>query len=482
MPTAAPLRARDLTVVRGPLTVLDGVDLVVAPGRRIGVVGPNGVGKSTLLRALAGLVPLERGRVERTPPTATVGYLPQEPSRSADETVDRVPRPPHRRDRGDGRDGRRDRPTWPPGPTAPTTATPTRSSAGWRSAAPTSTPASGRCGPTSGWRPGCSTSRRRRCRAARRRGRRWPRCCWPASTCSCSTSRRTTSTSTGSTGWSGGSPRCRRPSCSSATTARSSPAPSPTSSSSTSSATGRRHFGGGWQAFLDERETARRAAWERFEEYDAKRKGLAGRAQREREWATQGLSKAKKSDEPDKNIRAFKINQTEQLAGRAARTEKAMERLEAVDKPREPWQLRLTVASAGRSGDVVARLDGAVVERGSFTLGPIDLLVGRRRAHRARRRQRLGQDDAARRHPRAGRARRRAAVDRARASSSARSSRPATGCRARARCCGRSRTRPVRTPPTCARCWPSSASSPTTSPGRRARCRRASGRGRRWRC
>ena len=87
MPTAAPLRARDVTVTRGPLTVLDGIDLVVAPARRIGVVGPNGVGKSTLLQALAGLVPLEHGRVERTPPTATVGYLPQEPSRSASETV-----------------------------------------------------------------------------------------------------------------------------------------------------------------------------------------------------------------------------------------------------------------------------------------------------------------------------------------------------------------------------------------------------------
>ena len=62
---------------------------------------------------------------------------------------------------------------------------------------------------------------------------------------------------------------------------------------------------------------------------------------------SQGLSKVRTSDEPDKNIRAFKINQTEQLAGRAARTERAMERLEAVDKPREPWQLRLNVRLAG---------------------------------------------------------------------------------------------------------------------------------------
>jgi ATPase subunit of ABC transporter with duplicated ATPase domains len=135
-------------------------------------------------------------------------------------------------------------------------------------------------------------------------------------------------------------------------------------------------YAGGWQAYLDEREVARRAAWERFEEYDTKRRTLAGRAQREREWATQGLSKVRKSDERDKFIRHYRVNQTEQLAGRAARTERAIERLEAVDKPREPWELRLSVASPGRSGDVVARLDGVEVERGSFRLGPIDLVVG----------------------------------------------------------------------------------------------------------
>jgi ATPase subunit of ABC transporter with duplicated ATPase domains len=135
-------------------------------------------------------------------------------------------------------------------------------------------------------------------------------------------------------------------------------------------------YGGGWQAYLDEREMARRAAWERFEAYDTQRRGLAQRAQREREWAQQGLSKVRASDEPDRNIRAFKINQTEQLAGRAARTERAMERLEAVDKPRQPWQLRLDVASPGRSGDVVARYGGVVVDRGEFRLGPIDLTIG----------------------------------------------------------------------------------------------------------
>ncbi len=374
MPSAAPLRARDLTVVRGPLTVLDGVDLVVAPGRRIGVVGPNGVGKSTLLRALAGLVPLERGRVERTPPTATVGYLPQEPSRSADETVT-------------GFLGRR---TGVTEATAEMDAATADLATGAEGADDRYSDALERWLALGGadldarigqvWadlglaarlldQPTASLSGGEAARASLAalllarfdvflldeptndldldgldRLERWITAL-PAAVVLVSHDRTFLArTVTDVVELDEFSHRAT-------------------------------HFGGGWQAFLDERETARRAAWERFEEYDAKRKGLAGRAQREREWATQGLSKAKKADEPDKNIRAFKISQTEQLAGRAARTEKAMERLEAVDKPREPWQLRLTVASPGRSGDVVARLDGAVVERGSFTLGPIDLLV-----------------------------------------------------------------------------------------------------------
>ncbi len=136
-------------------------------------------------------------------------------------------------------------------------------------------------------------------------------------------------------------------------------------------------YGGGWQAYRDERERARRHAREAFEEYDTKRKGLEQRAQQQREWAQQGHAKVRRSagDEPDKNIRAFRIDQTEQLAGKAARTKRAAERLEAVDKPRESWELRLDIPSAARSGDVVARLSGVVVDRGDFRLGPVDLLV-----------------------------------------------------------------------------------------------------------
>jgi ATPase subunit of ABC transporter with duplicated ATPase domains len=56
-------------------------------------------------------------------------------------------------------------------------------------------------------------------------------------------------------------------------------------------------------------------------------------------------------------------------------TEKALERVEAVEKPWEGWQLRLSLAPRARSGDVVLRTQGAVAEIGTFRLGPVDLEV-----------------------------------------------------------------------------------------------------------
>src|SRR5437879_684732 len=72
------LAARNVTVMRGPRVVLDGVDLSVDAGSRIGVLGRNGAGKSTLLRVLAGLEAPTSGVVERAPAALTVGYLTQE--------------------------------------------------------------------------------------------------------------------------------------------------------------------------------------------------------------------------------------------------------------------------------------------------------------------------------------------------------------------------------------------------------------------
>jgi ATPase subunit of ABC transporter with duplicated ATPase domains len=81
------LAARGVTVVRGAQVVLDAVDLVVDGGSRVGVLGRNGAGKSTLLRVLAGLEAPTGGVVERSPPALTVGYLAQEPDPLAGETT-----------------------------------------------------------------------------------------------------------------------------------------------------------------------------------------------------------------------------------------------------------------------------------------------------------------------------------------------------------------------------------------------------------
>ncbi|HSC74217.1 MAG TPA: ABC-F family ATP-binding cassette domain-containing protein [Gaiellaceae bacterium] len=72
------LAAANITKYHGAQLVLHDVTLVVPPGARIGLVGPNGVGKSTLLRILAGLEEPDRGTVRRTPPRLAVEYLPQE--------------------------------------------------------------------------------------------------------------------------------------------------------------------------------------------------------------------------------------------------------------------------------------------------------------------------------------------------------------------------------------------------------------------
>ncbi len=58
------LRLQGLAAGYGPLRVLDGIDLEVAPRERVGLLGLNGHGKSTLLRAVVGLVDWTQGEIE----------------------------------------------------------------------------------------------------------------------------------------------------------------------------------------------------------------------------------------------------------------------------------------------------------------------------------------------------------------------------------------------------------------------------------
>ncbi len=70
----------------GDKVILDDVTLSFYPGAKIGVVGPNGMGKSTLLKIMAGIEEVSNGDARLTP-GYTVGILQQEPPLDDDKTV-----------------------------------------------------------------------------------------------------------------------------------------------------------------------------------------------------------------------------------------------------------------------------------------------------------------------------------------------------------------------------------------------------------
>jgi ATPase subunit of ABC transporter with duplicated ATPase domains len=134
-------------------------------------------------------------------------------------------------------------------------------------------------------------------------------------------------------------------------------------------------YGGGWAGYLELRATAARHAEERYEAYATQRDRLVDRARRQRQWSETGVRKAKRSagDDPDKIGRAKRAERSEKQAAKVRSTERAIERLDVVDKPWRRWQLQLRFGGGERSGDITVRLDGATMRRGTFVLGPLDL-------------------------------------------------------------------------------------------------------------
>jgi ATPase subunit of ABC transporter with duplicated ATPase domains len=357
--------------------VLDAVDLTVAGDDTIGLVGPNGVGKSTLLHVLAGQVQPDRGEVRLTPPTATVGYLAQERDGDLTESIrDHL----HRR-------------------------TGVAAASGELHAAADALASTGETEPQTTTRYDVALQRWLSLGAADLDARIAE--VWDDLGLFPELLEQSTATLSGGEAARvglaalllsrfdvylldeptndldlAGLDRLER--WVSGLTAgavvvshdRTFLARTVTSVVELDEFNHRAaRFDGGWQAYLDEKAAVERHAWERFTEFETKRSALARRAQREREWAAQGQAKVRRSDERDKFIRHHRLNQTEQLAGRAARTQRVIARLDVVEKPRVPWDLRLDLPSAARSGDIVARLDGVVVDHGEFRLGPIDLLI-----------------------------------------------------------------------------------------------------------
>ena len=137
-----------------------------------------------------------------------------------------------------------------------------------------------------------------------------------------------------------------------------------------------RVFGGGYESYLEERETARRHQREKYDEYAEKKADLVGRARTQREWSSQGVRNAmRKAPDNDKIRRKAASESSEKQAQKVRQMESRIARLEEVEEPRKEWRLEFTIASAPRSSSVVSTLSSAVFRQGDFTLGPVSLQV-----------------------------------------------------------------------------------------------------------
>ncbi|GAA0820108.1 ABC-F family ATP-binding cassette domain-containing protein [Streptosporangium amethystogenes subsp. fukuiense] len=372
---SATIVAKDLAAGHGDRALFTGLDLVVAPGDVVGLVGVNGAGKSTLMRILAGLLPPEHGSVRLSPPSASVGYLPQERERRADETV------------------------------ADFLARRTGVAAAQRALdAATQGLVEGRPDADDEYAVGLerwlalggADLEDRAGEVVAELG------------LAVELDRPMTALSGGQAARAGmaslllsrydvflldeptndldleGLERLER----FVTGLRAGTVLVSHDREFLARTVNRvveldlaqqliRLHGGGYEAYLAEREVARRHARDEYEEYAGTVAALKQRAGIQRAWMEKGVKNARrKAPDNDKVGRNFRTETTEKQAAKARQTERMIERLEEVEEPRKEWELRMEIAVAPRSGAVVATLREAVVRRGAFTLGPVNLQIG----------------------------------------------------------------------------------------------------------
>ncbi|MGY1915630.1 ABC-F family ATP-binding cassette domain-containing protein [Blastococcus sp. SYSU DS0973] len=371
---SATLVARGLAAGHGARVLFSDLDLVVAPGDVVGLVGVNGAGKSTLLRTLAGEIPVEAGSIALSPPTATLGYLPQEHERRQGETVLAAL-------------ARRT------GVTAAQAALD----------AATDALTAGAAGADDAY--GDALERWLALGGADLDERAEEVVAEVAPGVALDAPM---------TGLSGG--QAARVGLASlllsrydvllldeptndldlagldqlerfVTGARAGVVVVSHDREFLARTTSRiveldlaqqlvRVHDGGYEAYLVEREVARRHAREEYEEFADTKAGLEARARMQRNWMAKGVRDAiKKSKDGDRHIKAANRASSEKQAAKARQTDRLIDRLDVVEEPRKEWELRMEIAAAPRAGAVVATLRGAVVRRGCFTLGPVDLQV-----------------------------------------------------------------------------------------------------------
>ncbi len=371
---SATLVAKDLAAGHGDRVLFSGLDLVVAPGEVIGLVGVNGAGKSTLLRTLGGLVPPEDGSVRLNPPTATVGHLPQEPERREGESVREFLA---RRTGVSTAQAELDAAT-----EALTAGEPgsddTYAVALDRWLALGGADLDDRAGEVvadlglavSLDQPMRSLSGGQAARAgmASLLLSRYDIFLLDEPTNDLDLD---------------GLERLER----FVTGLRAGTVLVSHDREFLARTVDRvveldfaqqqvRTYGGGYESYLEERAVARRHAREEYDEYANTKASLEARGAMQRSWMEKGVKNARrKAPDNDKVGRKFRSEATEKQASKARQTDRMIERLDVVEEPRKEWELRMEIAAAPRAGAVVATLRGAVVRRGGFTLGPVDLQI-----------------------------------------------------------------------------------------------------------
>ncbi|GAA1944476.1 ABC-F family ATP-binding cassette domain-containing protein [Kitasatospora viridis] len=371
---SATLVTKDLAAGHGERTLFSGLDLVVSPGEVTGLVGVNGAGKSTLLRLLAGLDRPEHGSIALSPPSATVGHLPQEPERRPGESV---------RDFLERRTG-----------VAAAQAALDAATEGLVAGTPGADDEYATA--LDRWlNLGGADLAERSEQVADSLGL-------------------TISLDQPMTSLSGG--QAARAGLASLLLSRYDVflLDEPTNDldldgldrleafvkglrAGTVLISHDREFlartvtrvleldlhqqqvnlyGGGYESYLEERARSRRHAREEYEEYADTKASLEARSRMQKGWADKGVRNAlKKSPDSDKMRKAAQTSSSEKQAAKAKQTQRMIERLEVVEEPRKEWELKMEIAVAPRSGSVVATLRQAAVQRGEFAFGPVDLQI-----------------------------------------------------------------------------------------------------------